>query len=288
MPALFRLVFLLLAALLFSTPLARADDAPKVLVTIAPIHSLVARVMEGVGTPDLLVRGAASPHGMALKPSDAQKLERAGLVIRIGPQMEGFLNHALMKNDPTRVLTLMAAPGIVLLDDDPHIWLSPTNAAAMTNAIAERLAQIDPANRARYTANAAVTRQDIVHLQSRMTKELASVKGRPFVVFHDAYRYFEHAFALKNQGRVFAMTDRQPGAAHIQTLIRLMRAKAIPCLFTEPQFAPDLAFVIASETGARTGVLDPLGAALVPGPELYFQLMEQNARTLTACLNPDG
>ena len=282
------LPFCLLVALSWATAPARAETsqpapAPKVLVTLQPIHSLATRVMAGVGAPDLLIQGAASPHGMALKPSDARKLERAELIIRIGPLMEGFLNHALDKKD--HVLTLMDAPKVEVLDGDPHIWLSPANARAITDAIAERLARLDPAHAGRYRANADATMGDLTRLENRLSEKLNPIKGRPFAVFHDAYRYFELAFGLENAGRVFAMADRQPGAAHIQALVRMMREQTIPCLFTEPQFAPDLAFVIASETGAVTGVLDPLGAALTPGGELYFRLMEANAGALVACLS---
>lgn len=279
-------VFLsILWAGLLSAPPANAET-PEVLVTIAPIHSIVATVMVGVGNPGLLMKGGASPHGMALKPSDARKLEHAALIIAVGPALEGAMARTLDRFDQTRVLTLMEAPRVRLLDGDPHIWLSPANAGAIAEVVAQRLAQIDPGHAPIYRANAEALKGTLTQLQNRLSEMLTPVKDKPFVVFHDAYRYFEQAFGLKKAGRVYAMAERGPGAAHIRALVRLMAEKNIACLFTEPQFAPKLALVVATETGARTGVLDPLGTDMKPGPDLYARLMEQNAENLIACLEP--
>ena len=283
--------FLPLAALMgvilsLGIPRTAMAEPPSVLATIRPIHALVAAVMAGIGTPDLLVTGGASPHGMTLKPSDARKVERANLIVRVGPALEGFLGRVLQGGDERRVLTLMDAPGIILLDGDPHIWLAPANGRAIAEAVAARLSEMDPARAPLYQANAKAVKRDLQDLESQLARLLAPVRTKPFIVFHDAYRYFEHAFGLEKAGRVYVMAERTPGAGHIQELIRQMRHQDITCLFTEPQFAPKLAFVIAAETGARTGVLDPLGADIKPGPGLYAQLMKRNAKTLITCLKP--
>ncbi len=141
------------------------------LVTIKPIHSLVAAVMKGVGTPELLIQGAQSEHSYALKPSDAEKIGRARIVFEVGPDLETYLVRPLATLAPRAdIVVLERAPGVHLLparrgglwedgsdpDDgptDPHIWLDPENGIAMTKAIAASLIKADPSHADLYAAN---------------------------------------------------------------------------------------------------------------------------------------
>ena len=197
---------------------ASAVEPPHIIVSIPPVHSLVAAVSAGVTTPTLLVRGAGSPHGYAMRPSDARALQDADLVIWIGPTLETFLARAL-RNQLTRrrVITLLNEDTITVLparttdrtDDDhgddedigatsdPHLWLDPANARAIVALTAQALAQIDPANEPVYRANAARLTRRLVALDATLSQKLAPIGGAPFIVLHDAYQYFEQAYPLR-------------------------------------------------------------------------------------------
>ena len=286
------------ALLLWAAP---AAAAPQVLATIKPVHSLVAAVMEGVGTPQLLIGGALSEHSYALKPSDARKIEGATAIFEIGPDLETYLTSPLAAlGDPGRVVVLERAPGVHLLaarrgglwgadteegPTDPHLWLDPHNAVAMTAAIAAKLIEIDPAHAAAYRANAGRETALLTALDKELAARLAPLRGRPYIVFHDAYHYFEARYGLTPAGAVTVAPDRPVGPRRIETLRGAILAGHVACIFREPQFPPKLIETLQEGSSARIGVLDPLGADLQPGPQLYPELLRGLARALTLCLD---
>lgn len=171
---------------------------------------------------------------------------------------------------------------------DMHVWLDPVNARAMTAAIAAALAEADPANADAYRANAAALSARLEALEAELRQLLAPVADRPFVLFHDAFQYMEHAFGLQAVGSVTASPERQPGVERLSELRRTIRERGAVCIFAEPQFPPRLLQVVAEGGALRSGVLDPLGAELEDGPELYFALLRGNARSLADCLSTTG
>lgn len=310
---------LLAAAAICLSP-AMANAGIKVVASIKPVHSLVAGVMQGAGTPHLIVEGAASPHSYALKPSQARALSDAQVVFWIGKGLEGFLVKPLanIAGKATSV-ALSKADGVNHLEyrelsdldgkadshdhshghkhgkghdhghdhadgDDPHLWLDPQNAAAMVTAIETVLVEADAANAATYKANAQALRQRLTELEKRIADELAPLKNRPFVVFHDAYQYFERRFGLEAAGAVTLSPETSPGAEHVSGIAHRIKHMNVVCVFSEPQFEPKLVSVVAEGSKARSAELDPLGAALSDGPDLYFQLMDDMARSMKHCL----
>jgi zinc transport system substrate-binding protein len=287
-----RLILVLLTAL-------PAAATPAVLATLKPVHSLVAGVMQGAGTPDLLIGGALSEHSYALKPSDARKIHSAAVIFEIGPDMETYLSGALA-NSNGRVVVLERAAGVKRLparhgglwgDDgdhdgpsDPHVWLDPQNAIAFTRAIGDALVQADPAHAALYRANAGRQIARLAALDREIDRTLAPVKDRPYLVFHDAYHYFEARYGLKPAGAVTVAPDRPVGARRIAELHRQVAAGGVVCLFREPQFPPKLIDALDTDTKAKIGVLDPLGADLEPGFGLYDRLLRNLAQSLAGCL----
>src|SRR5690606_13926597 len=135
-----------------------------------------------------------------------------------------------------------------------------------------------------YARNAEATQQRIGSLEQRLAARLADVKTVPYLVFHDAYQYFEHRFGLSPAGAVTVSPEQAPGARRVAELRDLVRTVNAACVFAEPQFEPRLVQVVVDGTGAATGVLDPLGTNLPPGPDLYFAMMEGLADSLAACL----
>ncbi len=282
-----------------------AGAAPKVVASIKPIHSLIAGVMAGVAEPDLIVAGGASPHLYTLKPSDASRLERADIVFWIGPILESFLVKPLAAlGGRAAVVELDRAPGVALLparaggawepdedhhaasalEQDGHLWLDPENAKAIVRVAVARLAALDAADAARYAQNGAALERRLDALDAALQRRLAAVRGRRFVVFHDAYQYFERRYDLAAIGSITVSPENLPSARRVQAIRDKVRTLDARCVFREPQFEPRLVDVVIAGTRARTGVLDPEGALLPRGPSLYFALLNGLADELVRCL----
>ncbi len=302
---------LLLLALFYLSALpASAAAPPKVAVSIAPIHSLVASVTGRISTPELLMPPGASPHSYALRPSDARTLADADLVIWVGENLETVLAKPLANlGADARQLALFESPGLSRLparrggmweadeehaahdshghgNEDLHLWLAPANARAIVDAVAAVLAEIDPERAALYRSNAKRTRQRIDGLESELRLRLEPVKALPYLVFHDAYQYFEHSFELHSVGTIAVDPDHRPGARRLAEVRQSVRERGVRCVFSEPQFRSSMVDVVVEGSGARHGVLDPVGSELSPGRELWFQLMENMASSLVSCLGP--
>jgi zinc transport system substrate-binding protein len=300
-----RHILFFIAVLLAAAP--AAAEVPTVVASVRPVQTIAAAVMNGVGTPQVLLGNAASLHAHALKPSEARLLSQAKVVFWIGPSLETFLSKPLAAlAGKARVVSLIDAPGLETLpsraggvweqDADPHheprdsavpdghIWLSPPNAVAMANAMAEALAVADPVNATEYWANAETFSRDVMALDRDLHIRLAPVREKPFLVFHDAYQYFEARYRLAALGSVSVTPDRPPSARRLAAIQeRLREAKAV-CIFSEPQYEPRHVQMLVEGSGARTGILDPEGSSLKEGPGLYFTLMRGLADELLRCL----
>ena len=315
---------LLAAAAVLMPGVGQAAEALRVVVSIKPLHALVAGVMGDVGAPKLLLEGGQSPHTYTLKPSDAHALSQADAVFWIGPVLETFLAKpvAALPRSALRV-TLGEAAGVRLLpvreggaweqhahaDDhaghdhdhdhhqdgdhhhdgadesfDPHLWLDPANAQAMVAAIAAVLAQARPADAATFERNAAALKARLEALDRALADQLAPLKGRPYIVYHDAYQYLEARYGLTVAGALALDPDRPPSARRVAEIRATIKASGAACVFAEPQFPPAIINTVIEGTGARVGVLDPIGADLAPGPDAYFTLLEGLARSLAGCL----
>lgn len=264
---------------------------PRVVTSIKPVHALVAGVMEGVGTPALLVQGSASPHAYSLRPSDATMLTNSDAVFWIGPDMETALAKPLASlSGNATVVALVNAPGVKTLRGasaasvDGHIWLDIGNAKAMVAAVTRTLAKIDPADANRYTANATRMESQLNELDAQVRAQLEPIKTRPFIVFHDAYRYFTNHYGLNLQAAVTVNPEQPPGGRHVAELKAVIAKNTSICVFAEPQFQAKLMNTFQENAHARSGVLDPEGSALKPGPRLYADLMHDLADNLVRCL----
>jgi len=296
------------ALLLLGFAAPAAAEAPAVLVSIKPLHSLVAAVMEGVGEPGLIVSGSASPHGYAMKPSDARAAEKARLVVWVGPALESWLERPLAQRKDS--LAMLSLPGLIRLDTreggawetdahghgghhehgkqdetDPHVWLDPRNAALLAGAVAERLSGLDPANAARYAANAEALKRRLTHMDADIAARLAPIAKRPYVVFHDAHQYFEARYGLSPAGAITVDPERPPGARRMAQLRDRLKNAGAACVFGEPGAPSATAATLADAAGARLGQLDPEGLLVPAGKDSYVQQMTGLAAALAECLS---
>lgn len=321
-------VILLAFAAAFMPAWGQAAEALSVVVSIKPLHALVAGVMTGVGTPKLLLEGGQSPHTYTLKPSDARALSQADVVFWIGPALETFLVKPLTAlPGSARRVALSEADGVRLLpiraggaweqhahgeehdhahhhhdagkadhdphqdDDDeahesfdPHLWLDPANAKAMVQAIAATLTQARPADGDTFRRNAADLTARLEALDHALANQLAPIKNRAYIVYHDAYQYLETRYGLSPAGAITLDPERPASAKRIAEIRAKITATGAGCVFAEPQFPPSIVQSVVEGTGARVGILDPLGAELKPGADAYFMLLEGLGRSLTTCL----
>jgi len=286
-----------------------SQAAPRIAVTIKPIHSLAAAILDGVTQPKLLLDGAASPHSYALKPSDAQAISDADAVIRVSKNLEVFLEKAIETLPAgARVIDLEQTPGLTLLPvrdtgrfgfrDEPghdahhhheggidvHFWLDPLNAVAITRELARQFSGMDPEHAAQYLANAQKLEARLTSLDAELRATLAGLSGEPFIVFHDVTQYFEARYGLNGLGAITLSPERAPGAKRLAAIrAKIEETKAI-CVFSEPEFPPKLVQTLTMGTKAKQGVLDEVGAAIPAGPDHYFALMRADAGSLAACL----
>ena len=164
---------------------------------------------------------------------------------------------------------------------DVHIWLDPNNAKVIVKEVANELASLDSKNSNFYKMNAKKTVEKLDILINQIDKSIN--KKASFVTFHDAYQYFEKRFGVEALGALTINTDIQPGAKQIAEIKDLVEDKNIKCIFSEPQFNPKLINMIAKSTGAKTGILDPLGSSYKPGKDLYFNLINDLYENLNKC-----
>lgn len=298
---------LVIGLLLMGLAMTPVAAGTAVVVTIKPVHALVAGVMRGIAEPKLLVRGSASPHTYALTPSDTAALYDAAVFFRVSPQLEPFtpkIVRALPKE--VQVVSLMGAPGLELLGVrrgpaferngghaahagepnmvDGHAWLDPENAKAMVAYVAETLSQKDPTHAEVFRSNAQELRQRLDLLKHELEQVLKPVADRPYIVFHDAMHYFERRFNLNAVGSISVSPEIPPSAGRLIELRRKLKAVGAQCAFAEPRFSMALVSAVVEDTGARVGMLDPEAINLAPGPDLYFTLMRTLAADLARCL----
>ena len=274
--------FGLAALLLLCAAQAARGAAPEVVVSVKPLHALVAAVMADVAEPRLLLGGSASPHAYSLRPSDARALAGADHVFWIGPSLEGFMVRALESIAGSRSVPL---EGHAAGRPEPHVWLDPVGAKDMVDIILRTLSAGDPEHSARYSSNAAALHARLDALDRELATLLAPVRSAPYIVLHDAYGPFERRYGLRRVAVIAPAADRPPGARHLRALQRAIRAQGVRCVFGEPQFAPRFVRIVVEGTPARAAELDPLGARLAPGPEAYFRLLRQLAHALHTCLS---
>ena len=164
---------------------------------------------------------------------------------------------------------------------DPHIWLDPINAKAMLNEMSEHLIENDPKNEAKYKSNLAKALQEIDKLTIDVMTDLSSSVAS--IVFHDAYQYFEKRFNVNILGAFTVNTDVMPGAEQLAEIREIIEHDKVACVFSEPQFNPDIIKAVAKDMNIKTGVVDPLGATLDPGKDLYFNLIRNMSASFKGC-----
>jgi zinc transport system substrate-binding protein len=283
-----------------------AQAEVKVLTSIKPLQLIAAAVQDGVAIPEVLLPPGASPHNYALRPSDVRKVQSVDLLYWIGPDMEGFLPRVLNGRTLPSV-AVQDLPGMKLrrfaedshshaeeADEhdhdhrpgtlDAHLWLSPVNARVIADKMAADLSTADPANAERYQSNAKAFDERLDALDQRLKKRLASVEGKPYFVFHEAFDYFEEAYGLKHTGVFSVAAEVQPGAQHVAAMRKRLQEVGKTCVFSEPPLRPRLAETLVAGLPVKLAELDALGGYTPATAQGYEQVLEKLGNDLAGCL----
>ena len=308
-----RIIALFTALLAVSLPVR----AIEVLTTIKPLGFIAAAITDGVSEPKVWLPTGASPHDFSLRPSDIRNINSAGLVVWVGPELEGFMAKPLA-NHP-HALALTQVEGMPLFnygtqdshdshdhDDhdhathehgdhdegheghhhegvDPHIWLGPTQAKVIAKAIASELGKLDPANQARYDANLAAFDAKVDAKDKVIAGQMKAVNEKGYFVFHEAYGYWERHYGMSSKGHFTVSPERRPGAKTLVDIRKALEEKQASCIYAEPQFSPAVIESVARNTGAKVLLLDEVGEQVPLGPDGYPQFMQQLADAFAQC-----
>ena len=295
-------------------------DVPQVTTDIPVTHSLVTRVMAGIGTPDLIVNRGASPHDYSLRPSNAASLEAADLVFWISSELTPWLEGALKTlAADAKVIELMDTKASTVLpfrdgatfethshrhkhdedghdedghdedehatvNIDPHGWLDPDNGKTWLDVIATELSKIDPENTDIYFDNVSQGKTDIDAVISEIDATLATFRGTNFIVYHDAYQYFETRFDVLAAGSISLGDVTDPSPARIAEIRKTVEELDITCVFSEPQFNPELVTTVVDGTPVKARVIDPIGTQFTLGPDFYLNVLRDIAQSMASCL----
>jgi len=274
---------------LFGMSITAQASVPSVVVTIKPIHSLVAGVMAGLKSPTLLMSGEKSPHTQLLKPSEVRQINAAQVVVWVGPSYESALKRIIeTPKIGQHIITLQEKSGMKLYpmrqgglwgshahghdddddssghdhceqDIDGHLWLDPENAKAIVRVIAQELSALDPEHQRDYMTNAQNVISRLDDLDRDLVEVLMPVRERSYVVYHDGTQYFDRHFKTRAIGVLIGDSHYGINAQHFLQISEYIRDQKVSCVFTEPQFPTDIISSLMDKTGTRIETLDYLG-----------------------------
>ncbi|CCJ83472.1 Zinc ABC transporter, periplasmic-binding protein ZnuA [Cronobacter dublinensis 1210] len=294
---------------------ATTSAQAAVVASLKPVGFIAAAIADGVTPTEVLLPDGASEHDYALRPSDVKRLQKADLVVWIGPDMEAFMDKSVNALPPQKNLALAGLASVKPLlmkgvddDDDDHdehahhgaesdehhhhgdynmhIWLSPEIARASAVAIHEKLVELMPQSKAKLDANLQRFEAELARTDKQVANELAPLKGKGYFVFHD-YGYYEKHYGLTSLGHFTVNPEIQPGAQRLHEIRTQLVEHKAECVFAEPQFRPAVIEAVARGTKVRMGTLDPLGTAISLGKDSYMQFLTQLSNQYASCLKGD-
>ncbi len=269
-----------------------AQAQPVVLSSIKPLTLIAQEIVGDLATVDTLLPDSASPHNYPLKVSDHTRLQKADVILWIGPELESFLQKPLSSLPASQRITAYELSGLYWPEEephthnehhharDPHLWLDPRNAILIAQALSEKLIKIDARNRLTYTANLQTFITKTTRLDATLTAKLKPFAGRGFAVYHEGYSHFVKHYGLYQLNYVTFTPEQKPGAKHLHQLRKMLIAEGC-CLFLEPYYEQQSMRDLAKELNLQLGILDALGSQNV---KTYDQLLERMAEAFSHCL----
>ncbi len=269
------------------------------LTTIKPLHSLLNNIMQGVAKPQLLITDNQSIHNYQLRPSQRRLLSKAQIVFYANEHIESFIPALASSLNAKRFINLSKTPKLKLLPFrklgqqhlhahakyDGHIWLSPANAKIIATEMKKQLSNIYPQYENTFAHNLKQLIHKLSQLQQQVSQQLQNIHDKPYVIFHDAWQYFENEFNLKNGHYVSSGAEHKTGIKHLSKLRQQISQLRIRCMYYEPPHIPKLIARLSAKNNIEILPLDPLALQYKAGSELYFRSIKQVTTQFVSCLS---
>jgi zinc/manganese transport system substrate-binding protein len=259
----------------------------KVLTTIAPLYSFTKNIAgDAAGVENLLPSGT-DLHEYSLSPEDIIKITRAQVIIKNGIGLEIWLDKLIpgqSSSSGKKPIIVDSASNINVINSDPHIWLSPRNAAIQVKNISEALIKADPVNSNIYRKNAADYLKRLEDLDREIMDSVGKFRKKEFVSLHSAFLYFARDYGLRQVAVIREFPDKEPTPGHIADIIKIIRAHKIKFIFSEPMVSHKVVETIARDLKLQVYSLDTLETGALY-PEWYEEKMRMNLEVLKVALN---
>jgi len=287
----------------------QAETIPSVATSIKPVSMIVKAIAGDKVAIEQIVSNSASPHDFALRPSDLRKVINADLVVWVGESLEPFLEKPLHNSQHADTaiewMSLVEAAGDHHESDkpkavksfeshghghghhhdglDPHVWLDIENAHILAEAVAEKLSLMLPEQASFFTQNLESFESALAKADAENKQSLLPLKDLNYVVFHDAYGYFEAHYDIAHIANISLSPERKPGAKKVVSIRSLMKDESVACIFSEVQFNPAIVNALVEGTSVKAIELDPLGASLALNETAYIAFIKQLGSQFSKC-----
>ena len=286
----------------------RAESLPIVATSVKPVSMVVKAIAGDKVKIEQIVSNSASPHDFALRPSDIKKLLKADLVVWVGESLEPFLEKPIANSQHAKsaIEWMLLVEGEADHDEepqghqvkvssshqhgdhhheglDPHLWLDLENAIILARSVTQRLSDMKPTLASYFQHNLNLFEQTLKQTDKDNRSLLAEVGKFNYVVFHDAYGYFESHYGLKHLANISLSPERKPGAKKIVSIRKLMKEHKVACIFSEVQFNPAIVNALVEGTQVKAIELDPLGTNIELNAEAYPVFLKQMSHQFSQC-----
>ena len=269
-------------------PVSQSEGSLKVLTTISPLYCFTTNITGDVARVENLLPSGVGPHEYSLSPGDAKRVAAAQVIIKNGVNLETWLDRALgvsgLNASETGTMVVDTSQGINIIENDPHIWLSPKNAMVQVQNIRDALIEIDPDNRTTYERNAASYLKELEGLDREIRDEVQLWTSREFVSFHSAFTYLVRDYGLVQAAVIQKSPEIEPSPIHIAEVIETIKSKKINAIFTEPLISHKIVDSLAADLNVQVYSLDTLETGM-PDRNWYIEKMRINLKTLKKALH---
>lgn len=305
-------IALLLAINLLGQPSGSAAQAEKLKVaaSITPYGDFCRQIGGERVEVQILIPPGASPHTFEPSPGVLAGLRQAKVVVVNGADLEPWVTRFLRGLKPPKPLVVTATAGLDLIREvagqaekghqhqehkpdshgkekhahdhggvNPHVWLDPVLAQDICRRLAAAFIQADPAGQASYEQQLQSYLEKLANLHETIAATTAAFQIKEFISFHPSFTYFARRYGLKEVASIEVAPGREPTPRAFQEILAAIKRYGIRVIFSEPQFSPRIAEVLAKEAGVSVLTLDPLGGR-PPYGDSYIKLMEHNLATL--------
>ena len=255
----------------------------KILTTIVPLYCFAINITGDHADVQNLLPPGAEPHGYSFSPADVKKITGAHVLIKNGVNLETWLDKLTASSGRKNIMVVDTSIGLELIDENPHIWLSPKNAIIQTENILKALVKLEPRHGEIYKANAEKYIRCLKALDAEIQKESDGWRKKEFVAFHPAFLYLAKDYGLKQTAVIRESPEKEPSPKHIANVINTIKAAGIKALFSEPRVSNKILRAIAKDLNLRVYTLDTLETG-TPHPEWYEDRMRSNLAVLKKAL----